>query len=103
MDSCDGTFKKLSDPALSGGPSNKSVADDDPIWEPINGISWALRGPASTSQTRGVTDEPGMIALRAGARVATAADTKAALDGWVPSGWASRWPSDSGSASSSAY
>jgi len=27
------------DPALLGGPSTRSVAADDPIWAPINGIS----------------------------------------------------------------
>lgn len=27
------------DPAAFGGPSTRSVAADDPIWAPINGIS----------------------------------------------------------------
>jgi hypothetical protein len=27
------------DPAILGGPSTRSVAADDPIWQPINGIS----------------------------------------------------------------
>jgi hypothetical protein len=27
------------DPAVIGGPSTRSVAAEDPIWQPINGIS----------------------------------------------------------------
>lgn len=78
-----GLFKKLTDPALLGGPSNKSVSAEDPIWEPINGISLENYAElALAAQTRGVTDEAGMIAL-ALERGWDAADTKAALDGWV--------------------
>src|SRR6476646_5420733 len=29
----------MMDPAMSGGPSTRSVAADDPIWQPITGIS----------------------------------------------------------------
>jgi len=29
----------MMDPAMFGGPSTRSVAADDPIWQPINGIS----------------------------------------------------------------
>ena len=78
-----GLFKKLSDPALLGGPSNRSVADDDPIWAPINGISLENYAElALAAQARGITDEAGMIAL-AQERGWDPADTKAALDGWV--------------------
>ncbi|AKK28282.1 hypothetical protein [Mycobacterium sp. EPa45] len=78
-----GLFKKLSDPALLGGPSNKPVSDDDPIWEPINGISLGNYAElAQAAQKRGVTDEAGMIALGQ-ERGWDPADTKAALDGWV--------------------
>ncbi|MBB3606840.1 hypothetical protein FHT40_006533 [Mycolicibacterium sp. BK556] len=78
-----GLFKKLSDPALLGGPSNKSVADDDPIWEPINGLSLENYAElARLAQTHGITDEPGMIALAQRERGWDPADTKAALDGW---------------------
>jgi hypothetical protein len=78
-----GLFKKLSDPALLGGPSNKSVSDDDPIWAPINGISLQdYAEVARLAQARGVTDEAGMIALGQ-ERGWDATDTKAALDGWV--------------------
>ncbi|EHB45004.1 hypothetical protein MycrhDRAFT_6681 [Mycolicibacterium rhodesiae JS60] len=79
-----GLFKKLSDPALLAGPSNKAVAEDDPIWEPINGISLQdYADLARLSQTHGITDEPGMIALAQRERGWDPADTKAALDGWV--------------------
>lgn len=78
-----GLFKKLSDPALLGGPSNKAVSADDPIWVPINGISLENYAElALAAQARGITDEAGMIALGQ-ERGWDAADTKAALDGWV--------------------
>lgn len=71
------------DPAAFGGPSTRSVAADDPIWEPINGVSlqdyadWARE-----AQARGINDEAGLITL-AGEKGVSAADAKAALDGWV--------------------
>jgi hypothetical protein len=71
------------DPAVLGGPSTRSVAADDPIWQPINGISLQDYGDlAREAQARGVTDEAGMIAL-AQERGWAPADTKSALDGWV--------------------
>ncbi|MBO0680624.1 hypothetical protein JRC04_24425 [Mycolicibacterium sp. S2-37] len=71
------------DPAVFGGPSTRSVAADDPIWQPINGISLQdYAGLARDAQARGVVDEAGMIGLAA-ERGWDAADTKAALDGWV--------------------
>jgi hypothetical protein len=71
------------DPAIMGGPSTRSVAADDAIWQPINGISLQDYAElASEAQTRGVTDEAGMIAI-AQERGLNPADTKAALDGWV--------------------
>ncbi len=78
-----GLFKKLSDPALLGGPSNRDMAADDPIWAPINGISLENYAElALAAQARGITDEVGMITLGQ-ERGWDAADTKAALDGWV--------------------
>ena len=63
--------------------SSRSVAADDPIWQPINGISLQDYGElARDARAGGVTDEAGMIAL-AQERGWTPADTKAALDGWV--------------------
>ena len=71
------------DPATMGGPSTASVAENDPIWEPINGISLQdYADLARDAQARGVNDEAGMITL-ARERGWDPADTKAALDGWV--------------------
>ena len=71
------------DPAMMGGPSTRSVASDDPIWQPINGISLQDYAElARESQARGINDEAGMITL-AQERGWNPADTKAALDGWV--------------------
>jgi hypothetical protein len=73
----------MMNPAMFGGPSTSSVAADDPIWAPINGISLEDYGQlARDAQARGVTDEAGMIALGQ-ERGWDPADTKAALDGWV--------------------
>jgi hypothetical protein len=73
----------LIDPAILGGPSSRSVAADDPIWAPINGVSLQDYAElAHTAQSRGVTDEAGMIALGQ-ERGWDPADTEAALDGWV--------------------
>lgn len=71
------------DPAIFGGPSTRSVAADDPIWQPINGVS--LQGYADLAreaQARNINDEAGMITL-AQERGWDPADTKAALDGWT--------------------
>jgi hypothetical protein len=66
-----------------GGPSIRSVAADDPIWQPINGISLQDYAElARETQGRGITAEAGMITL-AQERGWNPADTKAALDGWV--------------------
>ena len=71
------------DPAIMGGPSTRSVAADDPIWRPINGISLeAYAQLAREAQARGINDEAGMITL-ARERGWSPTDTKAALDGWV--------------------
>jgi hypothetical protein len=73
----------LIDPAILGGPSTRSVAADDPIWQPINGISLEdYAGLAREAQSRGINDEAGMITL-AQERGWSPSDTKAALDGWV--------------------
>ena len=71
------------DTAMLGGPSTRSVAADDPIWQPINGISLEdYAALARDAQARGINDEAGMITL-ANERGWDPADTKAALDGWV--------------------
>jgi len=71
------------DPAILGGPSTRSVAADDPIWQPINGISLQDYAElARDAQARGINNEAGMITL-AQERGWDPADTKGALDGWV--------------------
>ncbi|MCV7213018.1 hypothetical protein [Mycolicibacterium canariasense] len=71
------------DTAIFGGPSNRPVGADDPIWAPINGISLDdYAALARDARARRITDEAGMIAL-AQDRGWDPADTKAALDGWV--------------------
>lgn len=73
----------MMDPAMFGGPSTRSVAADDPIWQPINGISLQDYAElARDAQARGVTDEAGMVAI-AQQKGWNPSDTKAALDGWV--------------------
>ena len=70
-------------PSAFGGPSTSAVASDDPIWQPINGISLQdYADLARDAQARGITDEAGMISLSQ-ERGWNPADTKAALDGWV--------------------
>jgi hypothetical protein len=70
-------------PSMFGGPSTQSVAADDPIWQPINGISLQdYADLARDAQARGINNEAGMITL-AQERGWDPADTKAALDGWV--------------------
>jgi hypothetical protein len=71
------------DTAMFGGPSTRSVAADDPIWQPINGISLQDYAElARDAQARGINNEAGMISL-ARERGWDPGDTKAALDGWV--------------------
>ncbi|MFG1934268.1 hypothetical protein ACGFK1_27045 [Mycobacterium sp. NPDC048908] len=73
----------MMNPAMFGGPSAQSVAADDPIWQPINGISLQdYADLALDAQARGINNEAGMITL-AQERGWNPADTKAALDGWV--------------------
>jgi len=71
------------DPAILGGPSTRSVSTDDPIWQPINGISLQDYAElARDAQARGINDEAGMITLaqERGLRIRR---IPAALDGWV--------------------
>jgi hypothetical protein len=71
------------DTAMFGGPSTRAVAADDPIWQPINGISLQDYAElARDAQARGINDEAGMITLSQ-ERGWNPADTKAAMDGWV--------------------
>ncbi|MGV0645014.1 hypothetical protein ABQE44_16620 [Mycolicibacterium sp. XJ2546] len=70
------------DLASMAGPSTRPRGVDDPIWQPISGIS--LQDYARLvreAQARGVFDQAGMINL-ATARGWNPLATKAALDGW---------------------
>jgi len=70
-------------PAMFGGPSTQSVAADDPVWQPISGISLQdYADLARDAQARGINNEAGMITL-AQERGWDPGDTKAALDGWA--------------------
>lgn len=52
------------DTADFGGPSNAPVADDDPIFAPIEGVDLATYARlAKIAQGEGVTDEAGMAAI----------------------------------------
>lgn len=52
------------DTAAFGGPSNAPVADDDPIWAPIEGIDLPTYARvAKIGSNQGVTDEAGMAAV----------------------------------------
>ncbi|MCU0270607.1 MAG: hypothetical protein MUF83_18455 [Acidimicrobiales bacterium] len=52
------------DPAIFGGPSNKPLAPDDPLFEPVQGITIEHYGwIAKVAQRQGVSDEAGIIAV----------------------------------------
>lgn len=52
------------DTANFGGPSNAPVADDDPIFDPVEGITLQHYGwIAKLGTNAGVTDEAGMAAI----------------------------------------
>ena len=52
------------DTANFGGPSNAPVADSDPIWEPVEGVTLQdYARVAKVAQGKGVTDEAGMAAV----------------------------------------
>ena len=71
------------DTAAFGGPSNAAVADDDPIWEPIEGIDLATYARVGKkAQQAGVTDEAGMVAI-AQAEGLDPAAWSAASSGWI--------------------
>lgn len=73
------------DTANFGGPSNAPVADDDPIWAPIEGISIEVYAQvAKKASNQGVTDEAGMAA------VATAEGLDGEAFGRAAKGWVER-------------
>jgi hypothetical protein len=73
------------DTADFGGPSNAAVADDDPIFAPIEGISLEVYAQvAKKASNQGVTDEAGMAA------VATAEGLDGEAFGRAAKGWIDR-------------
>lgn len=71
------------DTAAFGGPSNAPVADDDPIWAPIEGIDLQTYARvAKAGQAAGVTDEAGMAAVAQQEGLDPAA-WSAAASGWI--------------------
>lgn len=72
------------DPALFGGPSTKPLSEDDPMLQPVNGVSLEIYGKsAAEAQRRGITDEDGMAALVEEMYGIPAADVKAAFPVWI--------------------
>jgi hypothetical protein len=71
------------DPAVIGGPSTKSVAADDPIWAPIEGVTLEQYATVTKGASgQGITDEAGLLAFAATQGYDQTA-FKAAMDGWV--------------------
>ncbi|MGE2691852.1 hypothetical protein [Mycolicibacterium pulveris] len=71
------------DLASMGGPSTRPRGVDDPIWQPINGISLQdYARLAREAQARGIVDQAGMIDI-ATERGWNPLETKVALDGWL--------------------
>jgi hypothetical protein len=71
------------DTASFGGPSNAPVADDDPIWQPIEGISLEVYAvTAKKASNLGVTDEAGMAEVASQEGLDPTAFA-AAAQGWV--------------------
>ncbi len=71
------------DTANLGGPSNAAVADNDPIWAPIEGIGLEeYARVAKIGSNQGVTDEAGMTAV-ATAQGLDATAWNTAAKGWI--------------------
>jgi hypothetical protein len=72
----------MADPASMGGPSAASVAETDPIFEPIEGVSLEQYAQiAKGAADEGITDEAGVLAYAEQQGVAPAA-FQAAMTGW---------------------
>jgi hypothetical protein len=72
------------DPAILGGPSTKPLAADDPMLQPVKGVSLEMYAwLGKQAQARGITDEDGMAALAEETYSIPAADVKAALTEWI--------------------
>ncbi len=71
-------------PAAFGGPSTAALAPDDPLLQPVNGVSLEMYGTAAgQAQSRGITDEDGLAALIEEMYGVPAADVKPATQEWI--------------------
>jgi hypothetical protein len=71
-------------PAVIGGPSTEALSPDDPLLQPVNGVSLEMYGTAAgQAQARGITDEAGMCALIEEMYGVPASDVAPALQEWV--------------------
>lgn len=88
------------DPALVGGPSTKPLDAEDPLLQPVNGMSLEMYGGiAKEAGARGITDEAGMVTLAGELHGIPPADAQAAFATWVErrssaSSSASTWATD---------
>jgi hypothetical protein len=72
------------DPAIMGGPSTRPLSEDDPLLQPVDGLSLEMYGTAAAeAQRRGITDEDGMATLIEEMHGVPAATAKAALAVWI--------------------
>ena len=72
----------IADPAILGGPSAASVAETDPMWEPIEGVSLDQYAQITKGAAdQGITDEVGVLEFAEQQGVAAAA-FQAAMNGW---------------------
>lgn len=69
-------------PAAFGGPSSASVAENDPIWDPIEGVSLDQYATVTKGAAAGgITDEAGVLAFAEQQGIAQDA-FQAAMHGW---------------------
>lgn len=72
----------MADPAAFGGPSSASVDVDDPIWDPIEGVSLEQYAQITKGAAdQGISDEAGVLAYAQQQGVAQA-DFQTAMAGW---------------------
>ncbi len=72
------------DPAAFGGPSTKPLSEDDPLLQPVNGVSLEMYGTAAAeAQRRNANTEDGMAAIIEEMYGVPAADAKGAFPVWI--------------------
>jgi hypothetical protein len=72
------------DPAMMGGPSNKPLDPNDPLFQPINGVSLEQYAThMKAAQKAGHTDEASIYAYIEATYGIPAADMQAAAMGWI--------------------